>query len=139
MDIDLDGILLEVVIDACSVPSPGGYEIDSFCMASYTEAIEYLASRGRLIILHRYPDGRVVAGEKPGTDGAAWDRRSAFLPCGHSVTSLGNFGGTNPMGTCLQCAAQAEVSADDWPGRKGENEVLYSADPECEREDSEEQ
>lgn len=28
-----------------------------------------------------------------------------LLPCGHSVDSLGGFGGCNPNGSCLECAA----------------------------------
>ena len=28
-----------------------------------------------------------------------------LLPCGHSVDSLGGFGGCNPNGSCMECAA----------------------------------
>lgn len=30
------------------------------------------------------------------------------LPCGHSADNLGNFGGCNPMGSCVICDAEKE-------------------------------
>lgn len=31
------------------------------------------------------------------------DAPEETLPCGHSVESLGHFGGTNPNGSCMEC------------------------------------
>lgn len=35
-----------------------------------------------------------------------------LLPCGHSSDNLGNFGGCNPMGSCVICDASAPHKTD---------------------------
>lgn len=62
----------------------------------------------KFVELHRkHQDGDVLflwvqAGGKVASQQSV---QADLLPCGHSVDSLGGFGGCNPNGSCMECAA----------------------------------
>ena len=46
--------------------------------------------------------------ERVVTEAAQHNVQADLLPCGHSVDNLGNFGGCNPMGSCVICDRQKD-------------------------------